>query len=226
MTRVLRAVTVVVQTAVVGFVVLVLLAVVVVPRLSGWVPLTVLSGSMAPAIPAGSQVVVVPLDSVDDAADIQLGDVVTFAPLPGDPTLVTHRVVARAFGSDGSVELTTQGDANDAVDDPVSAEQVRGVVRYHVPYAGYVATLLSGDQKDVGVTVLAVALIAFSAVQLVRYVRWRREAAGGATTGAEPPSTTDSDAAPPRAPGTEPGPPLPDTRRARRVAASRGGTRS
>ena len=39
----------------------VLLAVVVVPRVAGWVPLTVLSGSMAPAIPTGSQVIVRPV---------------------------------------------------------------------------------------------------------------------------------------------------------------------
>lgn len=221
MRRVARAVAGVVQAAVVGVVVLVLLAAVVVPGLTGWVPLTVLSGSMEPAIPAGSQVVVVPLEAAD-VADVQLGDVVTFMPLPGDPTLVTHRVVGRAFGSDGSVELTTRGDANDAADEPVLAEQVRGVVRYHLPYVGRLATLLSGDQKDVGVTVLALALIAFSVVQLVRYVRSRRGMPADAGPG--PLRTADAEPGPLRTVDDEPGPPLPDTRRARRLAATRGGT--
>lgn len=196
----------VVQALLTAAVVLALLAVVVVPRVMGWVPLTVLSGSMEPEIPAGSQVVVVPVDAVEDVAEIQLGEVVTFMPRPDDPTLVTHRVVARTFSSDGTVRLTTQGDANDAPDEPVAAVQVRGVVRYHVPYVGYAANLLSTQQKSVGVTVVGVGLLAFAAVQLVRSFRART-----ATAPAAPP------AAGPRAPE-----PAPDTRRARRLAAARG----
>src|SRR5919206_2114030 len=50
--------------------------------------LTVASGSMQPALPLGSLVVVVPRDA--DA--VRVGDVITFSP-PGDNRTVTHRVV-------------------------------------------------------------------------------------------------------------------------------------
>src|ERR671938_1127981 len=51
--------------------------------------LTVVSGSMQPTLPLGSLVVVVPRD----AADVRIGDVITFNP-PGDDTrTVTHRIV-------------------------------------------------------------------------------------------------------------------------------------
>lgn len=210
MSRLARTLWRVVQALLAAAVVIAALGVVVVPRVMGWVPLTVLSGSMEPAIPAGSQVVVVPVETLERVAHVQFGDVVTFVPRPGDPTLVTHRVVARAFGSDGTVVLTTQGDANDVADDPVPAAQVRGVVRYHVPYVGYAANLLSARQKDVGVTLAGVALLAFSAVRIVRAVRNRRAAA----TPAAPAAPTEGEQAVLA--------PLPDSRRARRLAAARG----
>ena len=145
------------------------LAMVVVPHLTGWVPLTILSGSMEPTIPTGSQVVVEPVRGEAATAALALGDVVTVMPYPDDPTLVTHRVVARAVAGDGTVVLTTRGDANDAADPwPLTATQVRGVVRYRIPYAGYLATALDGDQKRTGTTALAVALLGYAGIQLVR----------------------------------------------------------
>ncbi|WP_341359344.1 signal peptidase I [Georgenia sp. M64] len=145
------------------------LAMVVVPHLAGWVPLTILSGSMEPTIPTGSQVVVEPVRGEAATAALAPGDVVTVMPYPNDPTLVTHRVVARAVAADGTVVLTTRGDANDAADPwPLTATQVRGVVRYHIPYAGYLATALDGDQKRTGTAALAVALLGYAGIQLVR----------------------------------------------------------
>lgn len=163
------------------------LAMVIVPRVMGWVPLTILSGSMEPTIPTGSQVVVAPVEGADGAAGVQVGDVITVMPYPDDDTLVTHRVVARTEAADGAVALTTQGDANASADPwTVTGTRLRGVVRYHVPYAGYLATALDGHQKQMGTVVVAVALLGYAAVQVLAAVRGARAGerpAAGAGTG-------------------------------------------
>ncbi|WP_165362397.1 signal peptidase I [Promicromonospora panici] len=153
-------------------------ALVVAPRVMGWMPLTILSGSMEPTIPVGSQVVVDPIEDEGDVARIQVGDVVTFMPQPDDPTLVTHRVVTRTVTADGTVTVTTQGDANDAPDGvDLTERELRAVVRYHVPYAGYVAQLIDRDQKTVGVATLAGGLGVYAVAQLLLAARDRRRAA-------------------------------------------------
>lgn len=157
-----------------------LLALVVVPRALGWVPLTVLSGSMDPAIPTGSQVVVRPVGSAEDVARVAIGDVITFLPRPDDPTPVTHRVVAVGSGADGKPSFTTKGDANRDPDAAaVTALQLRGVVMYHVPAAGYLATAVDPDQKRIVVLAGGVALAGYAAWQLIQASRsFRRERAG------------------------------------------------
>lgn len=153
-----------------------LLALVIVPRLMGWVPLTVLSGSMEPNIPIGSQVMVDRVESADDMAAINPGEVITFMPEPDDPTLVTHRVVSQGVRADGSVSLRTQGDANDAVDPgSVTLQQIRGVTRYHIPYAGYVASVLDGQQKRSGTIIVAVLLFGYAGFNLIAALRDRRK---------------------------------------------------
>jgi signal peptidase len=148
---------------------------VAVPRVMGWMPLTILSGSMEPTIPVGSQVVVDPITDEEDVARIQVGDVVTFMPWPDDPTLVTHRVVTRSVGTDGAVTVTTQGDANDAPDGlDLTERELRAVVRYHVPYAGYVARVLDQDQKTLGAAALAGGLCLYAAAELLLAARDRR----------------------------------------------------
>ena len=148
------------------------LTIVVVPRVMGRVRLTILTGSMEPTIPTGSEVIVEPVEGDEDAAQLQIGDVVTFMPYPDDQTLVTHRIVSRSVGTDGSVSFTTQGDANNAADPwEITATQLRGEVRYHVPYAGYVANALDGNQKSAGIVVVAAILFGYAALQLASAAR-------------------------------------------------------
>lgn len=149
-----------------------LAALVVVPRLLGWAPLTVLSGSMEPTIPTGSQVVV---SRVHDVTSLEVGDVITVMPYPDNATLVTHRIIERT-DSIGGPTFTTQGDANDVADPwELTETQIRGEVRYWVPGAGYVATLLSGHTKALGTLVIALSLFGYAALQVVSAVRERRE---------------------------------------------------
>lgn len=156
----------------------VLAATVVYPKVKGYVPLTILSGSMEPTYPVGSQVYVDRIDTASQAKDeVDVGSVITFMPRPDDPTLVTHRVVSIAYGTDGLPVYTTRGDANNTPDEgKVGPQQLRGVVRYHVPWVGYVATSLdSGGKRSVG-TVLAAALFAYAAWNVVAAARDRRRA--------------------------------------------------
>jgi signal peptidase I/deoxyribose-phosphate aldolase len=112
----------------------------VLPKALGAVPLTILSGSMAPMMPPGTLAVVRPVDATQE----RVGDVLSYQPEPGDPTLVTHRVVAVSRNAQGVVSLTLQGDANRAPDPrAVRPAQVRGAVVYAVPYFGWVATRLN-----------------------------------------------------------------------------------
>ena len=91
--------------------VLVLVAVGLGPLTGTYRLATVLTGSMAPGMPAGSMAVLVPVDP----AAVRVGDVITYeAPLP-DHRVVTHRVVDIVAGGPHPV-LRTKGDANAAAD--------------------------------------------------------------------------------------------------------------
>lgn len=120
-------------------------AVSVVPRVVGAVPLTVLTGSMEPALAPGDLVVVRPAP----ADDIRVGDVITFQPVSDDPALVTHRVTGLTIESGGVTGFTTQGDANSAADDAIVADQVKGRVVYSVPWVGHVTGAGLGPQVAV-----------------------------------------------------------------------------
>jgi signal peptidase len=86
----------------------------------------VLTGSMAPDMPAGS----LALGTPAQAEDLQTGDVIMFRPPPpfGEPggLPVVHRVVEVA-DVHGIVEVHTQGDAND-LPDPWSLDAGRTTI--------------------------------------------------------------------------------------------------
>ncbi|MEP9363461.1 signal peptidase I [Nocardioides sp. CN2-186] len=146
------------------------LAAVVIPRLAGATPYAVLTGSMRPAMPPGTLVVVRPVDP----ADIKVGSVVTFQPRPDDPSVVTHRIVAQGFDAAGLPVYQTKGDANDAVDPAaIHAGQILGQRWYFVPYIGYLTDLLTGHQRMTGVLVVAGGLILYALVMLLGALRDR-----------------------------------------------------
>ena len=67
---------------------------------------------MKPSMPPGTLVVVRPTP-VDE---IGIGSVITYQVESGEPTVVTHRVVAQGIGATGEPVFRTQGDANDVPD--------------------------------------------------------------------------------------------------------------
>lgn len=154
----------------------VVLAAVVVPRLSGAEPLTVLSGSMAPAYPAGTLVVVRPVP----IEDVAIGDVVTYQLRSGEPTLVTHRVVGVGWDSSGEKVLTTRGDANGVADPaPVRAVQLRGEVWYSLPHVGRAGLLLAPERRDLLVHLVAAGCFVYAAGVVLRGRRRRPRAPVG-----------------------------------------------
>lgn len=90
-------------------------------------------GSMEPAIPLGSLVVVGP------SADYAVGDVVS---LRNGEAVVTHRVVG-VETIDGQTRLQTRGDANEATDASYAApSDAIGRVEVSVPFAGFLLAFL------------------------------------------------------------------------------------
>lgn len=135
-------------------------AAVLVPRLGGATPYTVLTGSMRPHYPPGTLVVARPVP-VDD---LRVGDVVTYQLRSGEPTVVTHRVTAIGVAVDGETVLRTRGDANRADDPaPVRAVQVRGRLWYAVPGLGRVVNQLDVTERRAGTWAVAAGLAGYGA---------------------------------------------------------------
>lgn len=157
-----------------GLAVAVVAAAVVVPRMTGSTPMTVLTGSMTPTYPPGTLVVVRPLP----AEEIAVGSVITFQLRSGDPTVVTHRVVGIGYDGRGEKVFTTQGDANEGPDAaPVRPVQVRGEVWYAVPWLGRLNILFSTDQHELMTRVAAGGCFAYVLGVAVRAC-WRRPRPG------------------------------------------------
>ena len=110
---------------------LIIAALLFVPKCLGYTQYAVVSGSMEPGIPVGAIV----YDKDVDLSKLQVGDVITYR-LHKD-TLVTHRVAAinQAAGT-----VTTKGDANETADgSPVPFEAIIGVRAFQIPWLGFLS---------------------------------------------------------------------------------------
>ncbi|WP_323749079.1 signal peptidase I [Curtobacterium sp. VKM Ac-2884] len=159
---------------------------IVIPKATGSMPLTVLTQSMEPTLPPGTLLVVRPT-AVDD---IEVGDVVTYQIVSGQPAVISHRVVSVSSSSNGARTFVLKGDNNAKTDPrPVTAAQIRGVVWYSIPEVGVVNQLVNGSRSWL-IPAVAGVLLAYGGVMItigtVTAAR-RRGAASGrgrrATTG-------------------------------------------
>jgi signal peptidase len=104
--------------------------------LLGYQVKVVKSGSMEPAIPVSSIVVIAPSEQYG------VGDVVTFGTESTGRIPVTHRIV-EVEGSGAARTYITKGDANEEADmTPVDPSAIIGSVRFSVPYLGYLIEFL------------------------------------------------------------------------------------
>lgn len=115
------------------------------PMPFGYGAAVVLSGSMEPTFSAGDLIIVMEPDA------LAVGDIVVYQ---DSGSLVVHRIIAM----DGEI-LTTQGDANNAPDSPVSASAVKGKVLFWIPYVGNIVNVLKTPAGIIGVIAAAIALI-------------------------------------------------------------------
>ncbi|MBY6539921.1 signal peptidase I [Rhodococcus sp. BP-349] len=146
----------------------VLVIAVLIPKIAGAQPYTILTPSMSPTYPPGTLVVVKPTDLIGP------GTVVTYQVQSGLPEVVTHRVMSTAFDDRGERRFVTQGDANDSPDRAlVRPEQIRGSVWYSVPYLGYVNNWLTGSTRTAVVGIAAGLLFGYAAWQFVSAARDR-----------------------------------------------------
>nr|WP_296773203.1 signal peptidase I [Rhodococcus sp. (in: high G+C Gram-positive bacteria)] len=155
----------------------VLAVTVVVPRVSGATPYTILTSSMRPTYPPGSLVVIKPADR----SELTVGTAITYQIKSGEPDVVTHRIVATQQTGGGVTTYITRGDNNGSDDEnPVQIGQIRGKVWYAVPYMGYVNNWLNGDQRRITVTVIVIGLAGYALFMFVGagvdYRKKRREA--------------------------------------------------
>lgn len=162
----------VVAWAVIVAIVLVLAVAVLVPRVTGATPYTILTGSMRPSLPPGTLVVVKPID----ADDIRAGDVITYQLESGKRRVVTHRVTTVGQSLRGDTIFTTKGDANNAADAlPVMPVQVKGKLWYSVPYLGHVNDVLTGSQRRLATYGVAGLLALYAAFMFISPLRDRRK---------------------------------------------------
>lgn len=158
----------IVWTVLVGAVLMVLVGVLI-PRIGGAIPYTVLTGSMRPELTPGTLVVVKPVP----VEDIGVGSVITYQLKSGEPAVVTHRVVGVTYANDEYL-FRTQGDANESPDlEWVREVQLKGKLWYSVPKLGYVSQLLSSGQRDLVTYVGAAILIGYSAFMFTGAMRDR-----------------------------------------------------
>ena len=205
--RAFRLVTGAVSGIALVLVVFVALVLIVVPLALHATPFTVLTGSMAPTMPAGTLVVTRPTP-VDQ---IRIGDVVTYQVESNKPGVVTHRVVGLGSTSEGERTFLTRGDANNVDDDPILGVQVRGVVAYSVPYLGFVNTWVGINRPGWLLKAVAGALILYGLILVGGGVRdrLRRPRADGVADLVEPAVLEPVDPIDPIVPADRAGAPTP-----------------
>jgi signal peptidase len=136
----------------------------VVPAAVGATPLAVLTPSMEPTFPVGTLVVVKPTP----AQEIRLGDVITYQIKPGEPAVVTHRVVEVRSISTGEIQFLTRGDNNDATDPTVVTEpQLKGRVWYSVPLAGFISMAVGASLGPIVVPLVGVLLLGYAGYTVI-----------------------------------------------------------
>lgn len=155
----------------VGLVLAVALVVVAFGLVSDWMMDTIYGGSMEPAIPLGSMVLI----SQVDPEDIQVGDVILYAPPTDTSQRVTHRVV-EVIEEESGLMFRTQGDANEDPDTyAVPQENVIGKVRLCIPYLGYFANFVQSKTGFFALLVLPATILIGGALKDILTYSPRKE---------------------------------------------------
>jgi signal peptidase len=161
---VLRAIVRGLTVGLLGLILLLAIAVIVVPKVTDSVPMTIFTSSMEPTLPPGTLIIVKP----KAVNRIAVGDVMTYQIRSGDPTVISHRVVAVNSLSDGTFSFLTKGDNNSEVDPVVLQAKVKGVVWYSVPLFGFVNQAVNTTQRVWIIPALAVGILGYATYMIIR----------------------------------------------------------
>lgn len=132
---------------------------------------TIISPSMTPGIQVYDVVFVVK----KDAKDIQIGDIVSYYSTNSyfGKTPITHRVVEKFNGQDGSITFRTRGDANPVMDDEVvMSNNIIGTVRFVIPQLGRVQFFLASKGGwFIAILVPALGIIIYDIMKLIKLIK-------------------------------------------------------
>jgi signal peptidase len=125
------------------------LALAIGPRVLGYQTSTMLTGSMSPLINPGDIVVTKPVP----AAEIRVGDIITYNIPVEDQRVETHRVTEVITNQDGTTAVQTKGDANNGVD-PWLATITGATVDRHALTVPYVGTAIRALREPIVLNIL------------------------------------------------------------------------
>lgn len=148
---------------------------------------TVLTPSMSPTYKTGDMVFV----KLQNASDINVGDVITFNPSSSSDAYLTHRVTQKLedYEGTGVTCFRTKGDANDTEDAMlIDQERVIGSVKFSIPKLGYIVRFI--QLRWYFVVALIVLLWIFFRL-LNKYLAPKGEDKGGANTAPSPADKTE-----------------------------------
>jgi signal peptidase len=109
--------------------------------------MSVLSGSMSPAIKTGDLIIDSQMHSTAEARGLHVGQVITFRDPSAPSKVITHRIHAIETEGGAVTGYVTKGDANNAPDRvAVPPSNVIGVFDHKIPRGGYVLNALHKPQ--------------------------------------------------------------------------------
>ena len=141
-----------------------------VPKIGGYCPLIVLTGSMEPKIKSGDLIIVKQIN----ASEVNSKDVIAFFDPDGNGTsILTHRV-NEIYEENGTLYFKTKGDANNTEDRlPVAEDALVGIYQFKIAGAGNVAMFM---QTTAGLVVcVVVPLVLLIVWDLIRRKQYEKK---------------------------------------------------
>lgn len=135
----------------IGFVLLLLYAIVASPLILGYHPIVVLTGSMEPTYKTGS---IIYYKEIPEE-NLKVGDTITFK--TNQEEMITHRI--NAIHDD---KYETKGDANDSPDaEEITYQNILGkVTKVKIPYLGYYIWFIN-NHRYITILLLGIIVIDF-----------------------------------------------------------------
>ena len=150
---------------------------------------------MEPAYSVGDMVFV----KIENADNINVGDVITFNPSSDGNAYLTHRVVEKLpdYQGTGVTCFKTKGDANDSDDSfLIDESRVVGTVKFGIPVMGYVVRFVQLRWYFI-VPIIILIIVFFKLIGIYLGPRKKKELPEDAETdGEEVSAAVDAEAAP------------------------------